>query len=266
MLNITHLLKYFSRGTINEVRALNNLHLRVKPGEFVCIIGSNGAGKSTLMGCISGAHLPDAGNIVLDGLDITSWPEHKRARYMGRVFQDPLSGTCASMTIEENMALALRRGKRRGLVRGVLGSDRALFREALKRLDLGLEARLQDQAGLLSGGQRQSLTLLMATLTRPTLLLLDEHTAALDPKTARLTMELTQELVKRDHLTTIMITHNMQQALTYGDRLIMMHRGLIVLDLNAEEKSRLAVPDLLRKFSGAGLMAQDAVTDRMVLP
>ena len=228
MLKITHLVKYFSRGTINEVRALNNLHLRVKPGEFVCIIGSNGAGKSTLMGCISGAHLPDAGNIVLDGQDITFWPEHKRARHMGRVFQDPLSGTCASMTIEENMALALRRGKRRGLSRGVRASDRALFREALTRLDLGLEARLQDQAGLLSGGQRQSLTMLMATLTRPTLLLLDEHTAALDPKTARLTMDLTQELVKRDHLTTIMITHNMQQAARVSDFTAFFYMGRLI--------------------------------------
>jgi putative ABC transport system ATP-binding protein len=264
MLRIAHLVKYFSRGTINEVRALNNLHLRVKPGEFVCVIGSNGAGKSTLMGCVSGTHLPEAGNIVLDGTDITFWPEYKRARYMGRVFQDPLSGTCASMTIEENMALALRRGKRRGLSRGVRRADRDLFRAALGRLDLGLESRLQDRVGLLSGGQRQSLTLLMATLTRPTLLLLDEHTAALDPKTARLTMELTQELVNRDRLTTIMITHNMQQALTYGDRLIMMHRGMIVLDLGAEEKSRLTVTDLLQKFSGVS-PDHAGMTDRMLL-
>jgi putative ABC transport system ATP-binding protein len=264
VLKITRLVKYFSRGTINEVRALNGLHLRVKPGEFLCVIGSNGAGKSTLIGCISGASLPDAGNILLDGSDITFRPEHKRARHIGRVFQDPLSGTCASMTIEENMALALRRGKRRGLSPGVRRSERDLFRDALTRLELGLESRLQDRAGLLSGGQRQSLTLLMATLTRPTLLLLDEHTAALDPKTARLTMDLTQELVKKDRLTTIMITHNMHQALTYGDRLIMMHRGSIVLDLNAAEKSRLTVADLLQKFSSAS-PDHDAVTDRMVL-
>lgn len=262
MLNIENLVKYFGRGTINEVRALSGVSLRVKPGEFVCVIGSNGAGKSSLMGCISGTNMPDSGSITLDGANITMWPEYKRAKYIGRVFQDPLSGTCASMTIEENMALALRRGKRRGLAQGLKRADRDVFRASLAGLDLGLEARLKDRAGLLSGGQRQSLTLLMAMMVRPTLLLLDEHTAALDPKTARLTMDLTEELVRRDRLTTLMITHNMHQALAYGDRLIMMHHGRIIMDLSAEEKLRLTVQDLLEKFSEA---SQDQVSDRMVL-
>jgi putative ABC transport system ATP-binding protein len=262
MLQIDRLVKSFFKGTINEATALNGLILNVKPGEFVSIIGSNGAGKSSLMNCIAGAHTPDSGRIILDGTDITLWPEYKRSRFIGRVFQDPLSGTCASMTIEENMALANRRGKTRGLGAGVRKSEREFFRDTLARLDLGLEKRLQDQAGLLSGGQRQSLTLLMATLVRPALLLLDEHTAALDPKTARLTMNLTQELVEREHLTTLMITHNMQQALAYGHRLIMMHRGKIVLDLDKDEKSRLTVQHLLEKF---GSVTPDQMTDRMIL-
>jgi putative ABC transport system ATP-binding protein len=262
MLRIDGLVKTFFKDTVNEILALNGLMLNVKPGEFVSIIGSNGAGKSSLMNCIAGAHPPDSGKIILDGENITLWPEYKRSRFIGRVFQDPLSGTCSSMTIEENMALAHRRGKTRGLRSGMQKSEREFFREALARLDLGLETRLQDPTGLLSGGQRQSLTLLMATLVRPTLLLLDEHTAALDPKTARLTMNLTQELVEREHLTTLMITHNMQQALSYGHRLIMMHRGKIVLDLNKDEKSRLTVQHLLEKFSS---ITPDHMTDRMIL-
>ncbi|MDR2825884.1 MAG: ABC transporter ATP-binding protein [Deltaproteobacteria bacterium] len=262
MLRINQLVKSFFKGTINEVLAMNGLNLNVKPGEFVSIIGSNGAGKSSLMNCIAGAYTPDSGQIILDGSDITLWPEYRRSKLIGRVFQDPLSGTCASMTIEENMALAYRRGKTRGLSRGMQKSEREFFREALSRLDLGLESRLQDAAGLLSGGQRQSLTLLMATLVRPTLLLLDEHTAALDPKTARLTMNLTQELVETEQLTTLMITHNMQQALNYGHRLIMMHRGKIMLDLNKDEKSRLTVQHLLEKFSS---VTPDQMTDKMIL-
>jgi putative ABC transport system ATP-binding protein len=262
MLHINQLVKSFFKGTINEVQAMNGLSLHVKPGEFVSIIGSNGAGKSTLMNSIAGAYTPDSGQITLDGADITQWPEYRRSKFIGRVFQDPLSGTCSSMTIEENMALAYRRGKTRGLGRGMQKTEREFFREALSRLDLGLEARLQDAAGLLSGGQRQSLTLLMATLVRPTLLLLDEHTAALDPKTARLTMNLTQELVEKEQLTTLMITHNMQQALSYGHRLIMMHRGRIVLDLNKDEKSRLTVQHLLEKFSSVN---PDQMTDKMIL-
>ncbi|GHV57426.1 ABC transporter ATP-binding protein [Deltaproteobacteria bacterium] len=262
MLKIEGLIKYFGRGTVNEVLALSRLDLNVEEGEFVCLIGGNGAGKSTLMSCISGANLPDAGRITLAGRDITFQPEYKRAGLIGRVFQDPLSGTCASMTLEENLALAALRGRRRGLAPGVRRQDRAGYRELLTSLDLGLESRLTDQVGLLSGGQRQSLTLLMATLIRPTLLLLDEHTAALDPKTARLTMNLTQELVEKNKLTTLMITHNMNQALTYGHRLIMMDRGRIILDVGAEEKARLTVPDLLEKFTRAG---SDNVTDRLIL-
>ena len=262
MLEITGLIKYFGRGTVNEVLALNGLDLSVAAGEFVCLIGGNGAGKSTLMGCISGAHPPDAGRIILDGRDLTFQPEYKRAGLIGRVFQDPLSGTCASMTIEENLALAALRGRRRGLARGVRRQDRAGYRALLASLDLGLESRLADQVGLLSGGQRQSLTLLMATLARPTLLLLDEHTAALDPKTARLTLNLTQELVEKDRLTTLMITHNMHQALTHGHRLIMMDRGRIILDVGGEEKTRLTVSELLEKFTRAG---SDNVTDRLIL-
>ena len=262
MLKIEGLIKYFGRGTVNEVLALSRLDLNVGEGEFVCLIGGNGAGKSTLMSCISGANLPDAGRITLAGRDITFQPEYKRAGLIGRVFQDPLSGTCAAMTIEENLALAALRGRRRGLAPGVRRQDRTGYREILTSLDLGLESRLTDQVGLLSGGQRQSLTLLMATLIRPTLLLLDEHTAALDPKTARLTMNLTQELVEKNKLTTLMITHNMNQALTYGHRLIMMDRGRIILDVGTEEKARLTVPDLLEKFTRAG---SDNVTDRLIL-
>jgi len=264
MLRIEKLVKFFGRGTVNEVRALSGLDLGMDEGEFVSIIGGNGAGKSTLMACISGAHLPDAGRIVLGGRDITFLPEYKRAGLIGRVFQDPLSGTCASMTIEENLSLAALRGRRRGLARGVRKRDRAGYRNLLATLDLGLEDRLTDQVGLLSGGQRQSLTLLMATLVRPTLLLLDEHTAALDPKTARLTMDLTQELVERSRLTTLMITHNMHQALTYGHRLIMMDQGRIILDVGRDEKSRLTVTDLLEKFARGG-GGSDSVTDRLVL-
>jgi len=262
MLSVEGLVKFFGRGTVNEVQALSGLNLALDEGEFVSIIGGNGAGKSTLMACLSGAHLPEAGRIVLAGRDITFQPEYKRAGLIGRVFQDPLSGTCASMTIEENLSLAALRGRRRGLAQGVRKQDRAGYRDLLATLDLGLENRLTDQVGLLSGGQRQSLTLLMATLVRPTLLLLDEHTAALDPKTARLTMNLTQELVEKSRLTTLMITHNMHQALTYGHRLIMMDRGRIILDLGETEKANLTVPDLLEKFSRGG---SDSVTDRLVL-
>ncbi|MDR1040795.1 MAG: ABC transporter ATP-binding protein [Deltaproteobacteria bacterium] len=265
MLKIRGLSKYFARGTVNEVRALNRLDLNVGPGEFVSVIGSNGAGKSTLLGCIAGAAIPEEGRIVLDGTDITGWPEYRRARHIGRVFQDPLSGTCATMTIEENMALAQRRGKPRTLRRGVTRAERARFRETLTRLDLGLEKRLGDPAGFLSGGQRQSLTLLMATLVRPTLLLLDEHTAALDPRTAGLVMKLTCDIIEEDKLTAVMITHNMQQALAYGQRLIMMHRGSIILDFSAEEKSRLTVQDLIHHFHAANPAVPGAVSDRLVL-
>jgi putative ABC transport system ATP-binding protein len=265
MLRLEGLVKYFGRGTVNEVLAINGIDLSVAPGEFVCIIGSNGAGKSTLLGCISGTSRQDSGRTVLDGKDISRWPEYKRAKLIGRVFQDPLSGTCASMTIEENMALALRRGRFRGLSKGITKEERDFYKEALSRLDLGLENRLTDAVGLLSGGQRQSLTLLMATLIKPTILLLDEHTAALDPKTAELTMELTLDLVEKNKLTTLMITHNMQQALTYGRRLIMMHRGRIILDFDDSEKRRLTVRDLLSRFRMVAPDGQDSLSDRLVL-
>ncbi|MDR2352955.1 MAG: ATP-binding cassette domain-containing protein [Deltaproteobacteria bacterium] len=271
MLKISKLSKYFGRGTVNEVLALDNLSLHVSPGEFVCVIGSNGSGKSTLMGCVSGNHQPDDGRIDLNGEDITLWPEYKRAKKIGRVFQDPLSGTCASMTIMENMALANRRGLPRTLRLGVTKKERLKFQTALARLDLGLEDRLADKVGLLSGGQRQSLTLLMSTLLRPTILLLDEHTAALDPKTANLVMELTRDIVEKENLTTIMITHNMQQALSYGTRLIMMHRGKFLLDFNAKEKARLSVEDLLHHFHAANPtfpgqpLTDQPLTDQMVL-
>ncbi|MDR1546820.1 MAG: ATP-binding cassette domain-containing protein [Deltaproteobacteria bacterium] len=262
MLEARQLVKRFNLGTVNEVLAVDGLDLKVAPGEYVCIIGSNGAGKSTLMGCISGTSPPDSGRTFIEGQDVTVWPEHRRASLIGRVFQDPLSGTCASMTIEENMALAFRRGRRRGFRRGVGRAERDIFRAALARLDLGLEDRLTDPVGLLSGGQRQSLTLLMATLVRPKLLLLDEHTAALDPKTAGLVMDLTCGLVEEERLTTLMITHNMQQAISFGHRLIMLHQGRIILDFDQQAKRRLTVRDLLRQFQGS---AMGQISDRLVL-
>ncbi|MDR1298231.1 MAG: ATP-binding cassette domain-containing protein [Deltaproteobacteria bacterium] len=264
MLETSSLIKFFGRGTVNEVLALNGLDLAVGPGEFVCIIGSNGAGKTTLMRCISGSAPPDSGRTTLDGRDITLWPEHRRATLIGRVFQDPLAGTCASMTIEENMALASRRGKKRGFRAGVTRTEREAFRESLSKLHLGLEGRLYDQVGLLSGGQRQSLTLLMANLLTPKLLLLDEHTASLDPKTASLIMDLTCQLVDEGRVTTLMITHNMQQAISYGNRLIMLHHGRIILDFNERDKARLTVQDLLQHFHSA-TSGDNQISDRLVL-
>ena len=217
------------------------------------------------MGCISGSAPPDHGVTSLDGIDMTLWPEHKRASLIGRVFQDPLAGTCGSMTIEENMALALRRGRRRGFRKGVGAPERDIFRAALSRLELGLEKRLTDPVGLLSGGQRQSLTLLMATLRRPRLLLLDEHTAALDPKTAGLVMDLTRDLVEEHSLTTLMITHNMQQAISFGHRLIMMHQGRIILDFDQKDKARLTVRDLIQQFHSAAPEMAIQLSDRLVL-
>lgn len=251
MIQIENLVKYFGRGTINEMIALNGTHLHVKKGEFICILGSNGAGKSTLMNCISGAILPDSGKILLDAEDITYQLEYRRAALIGRVFQDPLSGTCADMTIEENMALAFRRGKRRGLAPGVKNSERVVFKEKIAQLNLGLENRLKDRMGLLSGGQRQSLTMIMATLVHPKVLLLDEHTAALDPKTAQLIMELTEDIIRMHGLTTLMITHNLQDALTHGDRLIMMHQGKVIIDIAGKEKKGLTVSSLLDLFKHA---------------
>ena len=249
MLQIIDVCKTFNAGTINEKVALSGLNLHLKPGEFVTVIGGNGAGKSTMLNSVSGAYMVDEGKIFIDGVDVTKLPEHKRAKYIGRVFQDPMMGTAANMQIEENLALAARRGKFRGLHRGITGKERAQYREQLKILDLGLENRLTAKVGLLSGGQRQALTLLMATLQKPKLLLLDEHTAALDPKTAAKVLEATQKIVEKDNLTTLMITHNMRDAIEYGDRLFMMYEGRIVIDIAGEEKQKLTVPDLLELFS-----------------
>jgi len=248
MLELEGVTKIFNRGSIDEKRALCGIDLKVGEGDFVTIIGSNGAGKTTLLNVITGSVLLDEGNVVIDGLDVTCLPEFKRGKLIGRVFQNPLMGTAAEMTIEENLSMALLRGKSRGLRRGVTDEQRRLFRPLLETLGLGLEGRLGDRVGLLSGGQRQSLAILMATLAMPKLLLLDEHTASLDPKTAALVMELTERMVTQNHLTTLMVTHNMEQAIRYGNRLIMMHEGRIVLDVSGEEKQRLTLSDVIERF------------------
>jgi putative tryptophan/tyrosine transport system ATP-binding protein len=263
MLILKKVTKYFNKGTINEVLAIKGLDLIVERGDFVTIIGSNGAGKSTLLNCVAGGFQPDAGRVIVAEQDVTNWPEYKRARLIGRVFQDPLKGTSASLSIEQNLALAALRGKRRGLSSGVKKQDRERFREELKKIGLGLENRLGDVVGLLSGGQRQSLTMLMATIERPKLLLLDEHTAALDPKTALQIMDLTQQLVEEQKLTTLMVTHNMQQAITFGSRLVMLHQGEVILDLEGEEKQGLTVDDLLDRFHA--LRGEDLASDRLLL-
>lgn len=240
--------KYFHPGGVNELRALGGVDLDVAPGEFVTVIGSNGAGKSTFLAALAGCFPLDGGSIEIAGTDVTAWPEHRRAALLGRVFQNPLLGTCAGATIEQNLALAARRGLPRGLAPGVRHADRAAFRDRLAELGLGLEQRLADPVGLLSGGQRQALTLLMATMRRPEVLLLDEHTAALDPKTARLIMDLTARIVAAQGLTALMVTHNMRQAVAFGSRLVMFHQGRIVFDARGEEKMRLSVDDLVRRF------------------
>lgn len=257
MLKIRNLTKVFNIGTINEQRVLCNLNLHIREGDFVTIIGGNGAGKSTLLNIIAGVYMPEEGEIFLAGEDITKMPEYKRAAFLGRVFQDPLMGTAADMEIVENLAIANRRGKRRGLSWGVTKEEKTKFQESLKILGLGLENRLNDKVGLLSGGQRQALALLMATIQKPKLLLLDEHTAALDPKTAIKVLELTQEIVEKNKLTTLMVTHNMKDAIKYGNRLIMMNKGEIVYDVSGEEKKNLKVTDLLEKFG--------SFSDRMLL-
>ncbi len=263
MLEIKNISKTFNPGTVNEKRALNGLSLTLYDEDFVTVIGGNGAGKSTLLNAISGVWPVDDGQLLIDGQDVTKLPEHKRAAFLGRVFQDPMNGTAASMGIEENLALALRRGKRRTLKAGIKNSERELYRAWLKRLGLGLEDRMTSKVGLLSGGQRQALTLLMATLQRPKLLLLDEHTAALDPKTAKKVLELTQEIVAEQKLTTLMITHNMKDAIQYGNRLIMMHEGRVIYDVSGEEKQRLKVEDLLLRFEEAS--GEEFANDRMML-
>ena len=263
MLQIKHVSKTFNKGTVNEKQALRDLNLTLKEGDFVTIIGGNGAGKSTMLNAIAGVWPVDEGQIIIDDKDVTKLPEYKRAAFLGRVFQDPMNGTAATMGIEENLALALRRGTLRTLKPGINNSERKLYRDLLLRLGLGLEDLLTSKVGLLSGGQRQALTLLMSTLKRPKLLLLDEHTAALDPKTARKVLELTEEMVNEQHLTALMVTHNMKDAIQIGNRLIMMNSGHIIYDVEGEEKKKLTVEDLLAKFSEAS--GEEFSNDRMML-
>lgn len=253
----------FHAGTVNEKTALAGVDLHLAPGEFVTVIGGNGAGKSTLLNCVSGAYAPTFGEIWIDGQNVTHMPEHRRAKLLGRVFQDPMMGTAGNMWIEENLALALRRGQKRGLRWGITQKEREMFKEQLRRLDLGLEDRLSTKVKLLSGGQRQALTLLMATLQKPKLLLLDEHTAALDPKTARKVLELSEQIIEEHGLTSLMVTHNMRDAIRYGNRLIMMHDGRVAVDVSGEEKKKLTVEALLERFSESA--GSDEVSDRLVL-
>ncbi len=262
MLKITNLRKTFNPGTVNEKTAIDDLSLQLNDGDFVTVIGGNGAGKSTLLNAISGVWKPDSGTIEIDGVDVTCMPEYKRAQFLGRVFQDPMKGTAPDMEIAENLAIAARRGTKRRFRWGVTRKERSEYKELLKTLELGLENRLSVKVGLLSGGQRQALTLLMATLNRPKLLLLDEHTAALDPKTAAKVLELTENIVQKHHLTTLMITHNMKDAIAYGNRLIMMHEGKIIVDVSGEEKNSLTVEKLLMLFTKA---SSGAVNDRLFL-
>ena len=263
MLKLQNIAKTFNPGTITEKYALRGVTLHLSPGDFVTVIGGNGAGKSTLMNAIAGAISVDAGKIYIAGEDITKWPEHRRAKFIGRVFQDPMMGTAARMMIEENLAIAARRGQTPTLKWGSTSEMRDVFREKLARLKLGLEDRLSSRVGLLSGGQRQALTLLMATLVKPYLLLLDEHTAALDPKTAAKVLELTQQIVAEDQLTTLMITHNMKDALRYGNRLIMLHEGRILFDVPQEKKEGLTTRDLLSMFEQAA--GSELASDSLLL-
>ena len=263
MLNISNISITFNSGTTDAKKALDDISLKVNDGDFITVIGANGAGKSTLFNAIAGTFIVDSGKIELNGRDITLMPEHKRARKIGRLFQDPMKGSAPGMTVEENLALAKRRGKTRFLRSGITKAEREEYKELLKILNLGLEDRLTSKVGLLSGGQRQALTLLMATLQKPKLLLLDEHTAALDPKTAAKVLDITDRIVNRDHLTTLMITHNMKDAIAHGNRLIMMDAGRVVLDIAGREKQRLTVPDLLALFSEAG--GTDAADDKLLL-
>ncbi|WP_027178037.1 ABC transporter ATP-binding protein [Maridesulfovibrio bastinii] len=262
MISVKNIEKTFNPGSINQVKALRGVNIEVKSGEFITIIGSNGAGKSTFLNAIAGCFPIDNGSILINQTDVTKWPEHKRAACMGRVFQDPLLGTSASLSIEQNMALAMKRGKFRGLSLGVKRENRIKFREMLSTLNLGLEDRLEDKVGLLSGGQRQALTMLMATITNPDVLLLDEHTAALDPKTGNKILEITDSVVRENKLTTLMVTHNLTQAISLGDRLIMFHMGKIMIDISGEEKKNLKVETLLERFYT--LRGEDMATDRML--
>ena len=263
MLEIIDVSKTFNPGTVNAKQALDHLNLKLNDGDFVTVIGGNGAGKSTILNMIAGVYPIDSGVIKLNNKDISLLPEYKRARYIGRVFQDPMMGTAADMEIEENLAMAIRRGKRRGLAWGVGKDEPELFVKAVKRFGLGLEDRMHSKVGLLSGGQRQALTLLMATMKEPELLLLDEHTAALDPKTAKKVLTLTTEIVSEQNLTTLMVTHNMKDAINIGNRIIMMYEGKIIFDARDEEKHNLKVEDLLKKFEQAS--GEEFDNDRMIL-
>ena len=263
MLEIQNIHKTFNKGTINEKVALNGVNLNLNPGDFVTILGGNGAGKSTTLNAIAGVWAVDEGKIIVDGTDITRLSEHKRAVYLGRVFQDPMTGTAATMSIEENMAIAARRGERRGLGWGISRKEREDYREQLRELDLGLEDRLSSKVGLLSGGQRQAITLLMAALKKPKLLLLDEHTAALDPKTAAKVLDISDKIIVEHSLTAMMVTHNMRDAIAHGNRLIMMHEGRVIYDVAGEEKKKLHVSDLLAKFEEAS--GSEFANDRMML-
>lgn len=264
MLTIDNVHKTFFAGTVNERRALAGVSLTLQEGDFLTVIGSNGAGKSTILNAISGSLIPDTGTVRVDDTDVTRLPEHKRARYLSRVFQDPMKGSSPTMTVEQNMAIALQRGKSRGLAPGLTNTRRQLFRDKLASLELGLENRLGAKVGLLSGGQRQALSLLMATFSEPRILLLDEHTAALDPQRADLVSRLTADIVAEQNLTTVMVTHNMDQALRLGNRLIMMHEGRILFELDADQKRSMTVPGLLEQFRrlqpGAGQEAFDDAT------
>ena len=263
MLVLTNVRKTVNKGTINEKRALNGIDLSLKDGDFVTVIGGNGAGKSTMLNMIAGVYPIDSGKIEIDGINISRQPEHKRAKYIGRVFKDPMKGTAAGMEIQENMALAFRRGQRRGLGWGIRANEKDYYRDMLTRLGLGLQTRMTSKVGLLSGGQRQALTLLMATLQKPRLLLLDEHTAALDPQTAKKVLDLTNEMVTEQKLTALMVTHNMKDAIQIGNRLIMMNDGRIIYDISGEAKKNLTVDDLLKKFSEAS--GGEFANDRMML-
>ena len=263
MLKITNLHKTFNPGTINEKKALDGLDLHIRDGDFVTVIGGNGAGKSTLLNAICGVWRPDCGTIEIDGVDVTNMPDYKRAAYLGRVFQDPMKGTAPDMEIAENLAIAARRGTKRRLVWGVRKAEREEYKKVLATLELGLEDRISAKVGLLSGGQRQAVTLLMASLKKPKLLLLDEHTAALDPKTAAKVLEITDRIVEENKLTTLMITHNMRDAIEYGDRLVMMYEGRIVVDVEGEATKKLTVEQLLEMFSKAS--GSEFSDDRAVL-
>ena len=263
MLELRNVTKIFNAGTVNEKKALSDLSLTLNPGDFVTIIGGNGAGKSTMLNMVAGVYPVDGGEIRIDGVNVTALPEHKRAKYIGRVFQDPMMGTAADMWVEENLAIADRRGKTRGFKWAITKKDKIAYREALAELDLGLENRMTTKMGLLSGGQRQAITLLMATLKRPKLLLLDEHTAALDPKTAAKVLDITDRLIVENELTALMVTHNMKDAIAHGNRLIMMNAGRIVLDVSGEEKKNLTIESLLEKFSQAS--GAEFASDRALL-